>query len=144
MVPLEPHPCKQEQHDVLSHVVLTWALQNNATHETQGPYANTTHFYFDSLYCRCVILLRIPPKLTHTKTHPHSWDTFRTFYPLMALHSPVQFAQIVDNYIDGYLKQGWMPECRANNLPGWTQGGTFFRCSRASVWNEWADYNYSR
>ncbi|EPT04555.1 hypothetical protein FOMPIDRAFT_131733 [Fomitopsis schrenkii] len=77
---------------------------NNATHETQGPYANTTHFYFDSLYC--------------------SWDTFRTFYPLMALHSPVHFAQIVDNYIDGYLKQGWMPECRANNLPGWTQGGS--------------------
>ncbi|KAH9935721.1 glycoside hydrolase family 92 protein [Fomitopsis serialis] len=77
---------------------------NNATHETQGPYANTTHFYFDSLYC--------------------SWDTFRTFYPLMALHSPVHYAQIVDNYIDGYLKQGWMPECRANNLPGWTQGGS--------------------
>lgn len=57
------------------------------------------------------------------ETKPCSWDTFRTFYPLMALHSPVQFAQIVDNYIDGYLKQGWMPECRANNLPGWTQGG---------------------
>ena len=53
-----------------------------------------------------------------------SWDTFRTFYPLMALHSPVQYAQIVDNYIDAYLTLGWMPDCRANNLPGWTQGGT--------------------
>lgn len=41
----------------------------------------------------------------------------------MALHSPVEFAQIVDNYIDGWRKNGWMPECRANNLPGWTQGG---------------------
>jgi putative alpha-1,2-mannosidase len=42
----------------------------------------------------------------------------------MALHSPVDFAQIVENYIDGYRKNGWMPECRANNLPGWTQGGS--------------------
>ncbi|KIJ68131.1 glycoside hydrolase family 92 protein [Hydnomerulius pinastri MD-312] len=77
---------------------------NNATLETQGPFANTTSFYFDSLYC--------------------SWDTFRTYYPLMTLHSPVEFAQIVDNYIDGWRKLGWMPECRANNLPGWTQGGS--------------------
>ena len=30
----------------------------------------------------------------------------------------------MDNYIDGYRKNGWMPECRANNLPGWTQGGS--------------------
>ncbi|KAJ6498896.1 glycoside hydrolase family 92 protein [Mycena sanguinolenta] len=77
---------------------------NNATGETQGVFAGTTSFYFDSLYC--------------------SWDTFRTFYPLMSLHSPVEFAQIVDNYIDGWRKNGWMPECRANNLPGWTQGGS--------------------
>lgn len=41
----------------------------------------------------------------------------------MSLHSPVEFAQIVDNYIDGYRKNGWMPECRANQLPGYTQGG---------------------
>ena len=41
----------------------------------------------------------------------------------MALHSPEVYAQIVDSYIDGYRKRGWMPECRANNLPGWTQGG---------------------
>ncbi|KIK69222.1 glycoside hydrolase family 92 protein [Collybiopsis luxurians FD-317 M1] len=77
---------------------------NNATGETQGPFAGTTSFYFDSLYC--------------------SWDTFRTFYPLMALQHPVDYAQIVDNYIDGWRKLGWMPECRANNLPGWTQGGS--------------------
>ncbi|KAJ6594301.1 glycoside hydrolase family 92 protein [Mycena capillaripes] len=77
---------------------------NNATGETQGLFAGTSSFYFDSLYC--------------------SWDTFRTFYPLMSLHSPVEFAQIVDSYIDGWRKNGWMPECRANNLPGWTQGGS--------------------
>ncbi|KAJ7072819.1 glycoside hydrolase family 92 protein [Mycena amicta] len=77
---------------------------NNATGETQGLFAGTSSFYFDSLYC--------------------SWDTFRTFYPLMSLHSPLEFAQIVDSYIDGWRKNGWMPECRANNLPGWTQGGS--------------------
>ncbi|KAG5724268.1 hypothetical protein E4T56_gene15923, partial [Termitomyces sp. T112] len=77
---------------------------NNATGETQGVFENTNSFYFDSLYC--------------------SWDTFRTFYPLMTLHSPVEYAQIVDSYIDGWRKNGWMPECRANNLPGWTQGGS--------------------
>ncbi|KII92737.1 glycoside hydrolase family 92 protein [Plicaturopsis crispa FD-325 SS-3] len=77
---------------------------NNATGEAQGAFAGTSSFYFDSYYC--------------------SWDTFRTFYPLLALHSPQDFAQIVDSYIDGYRKLGWMPECRANNLPGWTQGGS--------------------
>ncbi len=41
----------------------------------------------------------------------------------MTLHSPMDFADIVDNYVDGWRKTGWMPECRSNNLPGWTQGG---------------------
>ncbi|KIJ39475.1 glycoside hydrolase family 92 protein [Sphaerobolus stellatus SS14] len=77
---------------------------NNATGEGQGKFANTTSPYFDSLYC--------------------SWDTFRTFYPWMSLHSPSDFAEIVENYIDGWRKNGWIPECRANNLPGWTQGGS--------------------
>ncbi|KAI0267212.1 glycoside hydrolase family 92 protein [Russula aff. rugulosa BPL654] len=48
---------------------------NNATGEAQGDFLGTRSFYFDSLYC--------------------SWDTFRTFYPLMALHSPEVYAQIV-------------------------------------------------
>jgi len=51
---------------------------------------------------------------------------FRTFFPLLALHSPAEYAQIVDTYIDGWRKDGWMPECRANNLPGWTQGGSYY------------------
>ena len=42
----------------------------------------------------------------------------------MSLHSPVEYAQIVDSYIDGWRRIGWMPECRANNLPGLTQGGS--------------------
>jgi putative alpha-1,2-mannosidase len=46
---------------------------------------------------------------------------FRTFYPMLSLHSPVEFSEIVNTYLDGYRKRGWMPECRANNVPGWTQ-----------------------
>ncbi|KAF9010673.1 glycoside hydrolase family 92 protein [Cyathus striatus] len=91
---------------------------NNATGETQAEFENTTSFYFDSLYCRCATIIA----LTLLILNYFQLGYFRTFYPLMALHSPVEFAQIVDNYIDAWRKRGWMPECRANNLPGWTQG----------------------
>ncbi|KAJ2930255.1 hypothetical protein H1R20_g6808, partial [Candolleomyces eurysporus] len=77
---------------------------NNATGESQAEFRDTPHPYFDSLYC--------------------SWDTYRTAFPFMGLHSPEDYAQIVDTYLDGWRKHGWMPECRANNLPGWTQGGS--------------------
>lgn len=62
--------------------------------------------------------------MAHTKRPPASWDTFRTFYPLLSLHSPKDYAEIVETYIDGYRKTGWIPECRANNVPGRTQGGS--------------------
>ncbi|KAL5507032.1 hypothetical protein ACEPAH_6488 [Sanghuangporus vaninii] len=42
----------------------------------------------------------------------------------MGLHSPIEFGEIVETYIDGWRKNGWMPECRSNNLPGYTQGGS--------------------
>lgn len=58
----------------------------------------------------------------------YSWDTFRTFYPLMALTSPVEFSQIVDSYIDAWRVHGFLPECRANHLRGWTQGGMLVLC----------------
>ena len=35
---------------------LTLVPQNNATGETQGVFADTTSFYFDSLYCRFVCM----------------------------------------------------------------------------------------
>lgn len=77
---------------------------NNATHETQGAFANTKSFYFDGLYC--------------------TWDTFRTFFPLLSLTSPLDYAQIIDSYIDSWRKMGFLVECRANNVPGLTQGGS--------------------
>ncbi|KAK8062688.1 hypothetical protein PG997_014785 [Apiospora hydei] len=41
----------------------------------------------------------------------------------MALTSPREMAQITDTYVDGWRREGWLPECRANNVLGWTQGG---------------------
>ena len=79
---------------------------NNATGEGQGPFLTTTPPYFDSMYT--------------------SWDTFRTFYPLMALSSPQEYSNIAENYIDAWRKTGFVPEARCNNLPGWTQGGIAF------------------
>ncbi|KAL5528179.1 hypothetical protein ACEPAF_7315 [Sanghuangporus sanghuang] len=93
---------------------------NNATGETQGAFANTTSPYFDSLYCSWDTVSDPSSAASKILTS----NKFRTFYPLMALHSPTDFAEIVENYIDGWRKTGWLPECRSNNLPGWTQGGS--------------------
>ncbi|CAN8105823.1 unnamed protein product [Discula destructiva] len=60
--------------------------------------------YYDGLYC--------------------SWDSYRTFFPFLSLSSPREFAQISDAYVDGWRKEGWIPECRANLVPGYTQGGS--------------------
>jgi putative alpha-1,2-mannosidase len=34
------------------------------------------------------------------------WDTFRTLYPLMSLHDPVRFAEIVRGMIDIQVHEG--------------------------------------
>ncbi|CAD6954159.1 unnamed protein product, partial [Tilletia laevis] len=50
-------------------------------------------------------------------------DTFRTEFTFLSLTSPDDFRNIVDNYIDGASATGFVPECRANMVPGLTQGG---------------------
>lgn len=80
---------------------------NNATSEAGNLYPGAEDYdgnYYNSLYC--------------------TWDTYRTFHPFLSLSSPNDMAEIVDNYIDGWRKNGWIPECRANNVPGLTQGGS--------------------
>jgi len=81
----------------------TFLSPNNATGNAPPPYTDSPHPYFDGLYC--------------------SWDTYRTLFPLMALTSPREMAQIVDTYVDGWRREGRLPECRANNVRGWVQGG---------------------
>ncbi|KAH7108373.1 glycosyl hydrolase [Auriculariales sp. MPI-PUGE-AT-0066] len=77
---------------------------NNATDEGNGLFEDTQSPYFDSLYC--------------------TWDTFRTWAPLLSLTSAQEYAEVVETYIDGWRKNGVIPECRTNQLPGWTQGGS--------------------
>ena len=77
----------------------TFLSPNNATGD--GPFP-TTAPYFDGMYC--------------------TWDTFRTLFPFLSLSSPADFAQIVETYIDGWRKEGWLPECRANQVKGYVQG----------------------
>ncbi|CAD6960957.1 unnamed protein product, partial [Tilletia controversa] len=84
----------------------TTTLNNSITMETtttrQAGLQRYTS-YFDGLYC--------------------TWDTFRTEFPFLSLTSPDDFRNIVDNYIDGASATGFVPECRANMVPGLTQGG---------------------
>ena len=40
------------------------------------------------------------------------WDTYRTLFPLMSLHDPQRFADIVRGMIDIQRNEGWLPECR--------------------------------
>lgn len=74
----------------------TFLTPNNATEEGSGLFADTTSPFFDTLYC--------------------SWDVFRTYYPLMSLHSAQDFADIAENYIDGWRKNGVIPEVRLMSL----------------------------
>ncbi|KAK0544025.1 hypothetical protein OC844_007515, partial [Tilletia horrida] len=74
---------------------------NNATLESPFPTKTT---FFDGLYC--------------------TWDTFRTQFPFLSLTSPQDFADIVNTYIDGASQTGFVPECRANLVPGLTQSGS--------------------
>ncbi|TBU25783.1 glycoside hydrolase family 92 protein [Dichomitus squalens] len=60
--------------------------------------------YYDSFYC--------------------NWDTYRTLYPLMALHDPATFARIVRGMINIQQHEGWLPECRGATAKHYIQGGS--------------------
>ncbi|EKM58949.1 glycoside hydrolase family 92 protein [Phanerochaete carnosa HHB-10118-sp] len=73
----------------------------NLTHE--NPYWESPYPFYDAFFC--------------------SWDTFRTVHPLLSLTSPVEWAEIVNAYVDGWRHTGYIPECRANTKKGYVQGG---------------------
>ncbi len=77
---------------------------NNATGEPVPPIQGASVPFYNSLYC--------------------TWDTYRTFYPFLSLHSPREYAHIVANFVDGWKQTGYLPECRANGVPGLTQGSS--------------------
>ncbi|KAF7324703.1 Glycoside hydrolase family 92 protein [Mycena kentingensis (nom. inval.)] len=73
----------------------------NATGE--NPYWNSAFPFYDAFFC--------------------SWDTFRTVHPLISIHSPRAWSEIIGAYVDGWRNTGFIPECRANTKPGYVQGG---------------------
>ncbi|KZP14452.1 glycoside hydrolase family 92 protein [Athelia psychrophila] len=80
-----------------------------ADYTGENPSWNSTEPYYDSLYC--------------------NWDTYRTLYPLMSLHDPERFADIVRGMIDiqkheGKTDTGWLPECRGATKQQYIQGGS--------------------
>jgi putative alpha-1,2-mannosidase len=75
-----------------------------ADYTGENPLWSSTEPYYDSFYC--------------------NWDTYRTLYPLMSLHDPVNFARIVRGMIDIQKNAGWLPECRGATKQQFIQGGS--------------------
>ncbi|CAK5262259.1 unnamed protein product [Mycena citricolor] len=70
----------------------------------ENPYWVSPYPFYDAFFC--------------------SWDTFRTVHPLLSLLSPVEWSEIINAYVDGWRHTGYIPECRANTMPGYVQGGS--------------------
>ena len=104
-VQLEPKTTGRIAELFYSSLYYAFLTPNNATGDA-GRYFRKNHAepYYASLYC--------------------TWDTYRTFFPFLALTSARDYAHIVENYVDAWKVNGWVPECRANNVPGLTQGGS--------------------
>ncbi len=52
------------------------------------------------------------------------WDIFRTSGPLLTLAAPQRETAIVRALVDLYRHEGWLPDARAGNYNGRTQGGS--------------------
>jgi len=52
------------------------------------------------------------------------WDTFRSSSPLLTLMDPNREAAIVRSLVDIYRHDGYLPDARAGNFNGRTQGGS--------------------
>ncbi|VDB96722.1 unnamed protein product [Peniophora sp. CBMAI 1063] len=75
-----------------------------ADYSGENPAWTSDAPYYDSFYC--------------------NWDTFRTMFPLMSLHDPQRFADIVHAMIDIQQHEGFIPECRGATQQQYIQGGS--------------------
>ncbi|KAI0033572.1 glycoside hydrolase family 92 protein [Vararia minispora EC-137] len=75
-----------------------------ADYSEENPLWNSTEPYYDSFYC--------------------NWDTYRTMFPLLAMHDPERFALIVRGMISIQQHEGWLPECRGATSLQYIQGGS--------------------
>ena len=69
----------------------------------ENPKWSSKEPYYDSLYCNVSIS---PRGLSLRLLTIFQWDTFRTLYPLMSLHDPGRFADIVRGMIDIQVNEG--------------------------------------
>ncbi|TFL02330.1 glycoside hydrolase family 92 protein [Pterulicium gracile] len=53
-----------------------------------------------------------------------NWDLYRTLFPIMSLHDPQRFADIVAAMIDIQKHEGWLPEAREAGTKMFVQGGS--------------------
>lgn len=69
----------------------------------ENPNWKSREPYYDSLYCNVSWehFSLYSSRLTVLK-----WDTYRTLYPLMSLHDPIRFADIVRGMIDIQKHEG--------------------------------------
>ncbi|EIN11122.1 glycoside hydrolase family 92 protein [Punctularia strigosozonata HHB-11173 SS5] len=98
---------------------------------TTGVADNITSLFYSSLYRTHVVPADYTdenPRWTSTEPYYDSfycnWDTFRSLFPLMSLHDPVNFARIVRGMINIQQHEGWLPECRGATVQQWIQGGS--------------------
>ncbi|KAF8624690.1 hypothetical protein AX17_007021 [Amanita inopinata Kibby_2008] len=75
-----------------------------ADYTGENPKWVSSEPFYDSFYC--------------------NWDTYRTLYPLMSLHDPVRFAEIVRAMINIQQHEGWLPECHGATALQFVQGGS--------------------
>ncbi|EIM87038.1 glycoside hydrolase family 92 protein [Stereum hirsutum FP-91666 SS1] len=94
----------QEDMRVLLYSSLYRTHISPADYTGENPRWNSTEPYYDSFYC--------------------NWDTYRTLYPLMAMHDPVRFSLIVRGLINIQQHEGWLPECRGATDMHFIQGGS--------------------
>jgi predicted alpha-1,2-mannosidase len=62
------------------------------------------------------------------------WDTFRSAWPLMTMIHPDRSRDMLRSLIDIYRHEGWMPDARAGNSNGRTQGGSNADVVVADAW----------
>ncbi|KAK6070802.1 glycosyl hydrolase family 92 [Seiridium cupressi] len=80
------------------------SMINPQNYTGENPKWDSSIPYFDLYYCL--------------------WDAFRVQHPLLTIIDPTAQVQMVNNLIDIYQHEGWLPDCHMSLCNGWTQGGS--------------------
>ena len=86
----------------------------------ENPIWSSTEPYFDSFYWYAYY----PDIFDFTLIMASTWDLFRSQLPFLTILDPSNLARMVRAYIDIYVHQGYLPDCRMSLCKGFTQGGS--------------------